>query len=67
MKIYLLGIAKEYGFNIQEYTYSTLEEAMKSFERYKDFYFRALIEIDYSTKKPKRKLIKKIIGGKEVK
>lgn len=67
MKIYLLGIAKEYGFNIQEYTYSTLEEAMKSFERYKDFYFRALIEINYSTKKPKRKLIKKIIGGKEVK
>ena len=66
MKIYLLGIAKEYGFNIQEYTYSTLEEAMKSFERYKDFYFRALIEINYSTKKPKRKLIKKIIGGKEV-
>ena len=67
MKIYLLGIAKEYGFNIQEYTYSTLEEAMKSFERYKDFYFRALIEINYSTKKPKRKVIKKIIGGKEVK
>ena len=67
MKIYLLGIAKEYGFNIQEYTYSTLEEAMKSFERHKDFYFRALIEINYSTKKPKRKLIKKIIGGKEVK
>lgn len=67
MKIYLLGIAKEYGFIIQEYTYSTLEEAMKSFERYKDFYFRALIEINYSTKKPKRKLIKKIIDGKEVK
>lgn len=67
MKIYLLGIAKEYGFNIQEYTYSTLEEAMKSFERYKDFYFRALREINYSTKKPKRKLIKKIIAGKEVK
>ena len=67
MKIYLLGIAKEYGFNIQEYTYSTLEEAMKSFERYKDFYLRALIEINYSTKKPKRKLIKKIIAGKEVK
>ena len=67
MKIYLLGIAKEYGVNIQEYTYSTLEEAMKSFERYKDFYFRALIEINYSTKKPKRKLIKKIIAGKEVK
>lgn len=67
MKIYLLGIAKEYGFNIQEYTYNTLEEAMKSFERYKDFYFRALIEINYSTKKSKHKLIKKIIDGKEVK
>ena len=67
MKIYLLGIAKEYGFNIQEYTYSTLEEGMKSFERYKDFYFRALIEINYSTKKPKSKLIKKIIDVKEVK
>ena len=67
MKIYLVGVAKEYGFNIQEYTYSTLEEAMKSFERYKDFYFRALIEINYSTKKPTHKLLRKFIAGKEVK
>ena len=67
MKIYLVGVAKKYGFDIQEYTYSTLEEAMKSFERYKDFYFRAIVEVDYSTKKPKRKLLRKFIDGKEVK
>ena len=67
MKIYLLGIAKEYGFNIQEYTYSTLEEAMKSFERYKDFYFRAIVEVDHSKKKPTHKLLRKFIAGKEVK
>ena len=33
MKIYLLGIAKEYGFNIQEYTYNTLKKTKKNFER----------------------------------
>ena len=67
MKIYLLGIAKEYGFIIQEYTYNTLEEAMKSFEKYKDFYFRAIVEVDHSKKKPTRKLLRKFIAGKEVK
>lgn len=67
MKIYLVGVAKEYGFNIQEFVYHNLEEATKSFEKYKDFYFRAIVEVDHSKKKPKRKLIKKIIGGKEVK
>ena len=36
MKIYLVGVAKEYGFNIQEYSYSTLEEAMKSLEQGSD-------------------------------
>lgn len=67
MKIYLVGVAKKYGFDIQEYTYSTLEEAMKSFERYKDFYFRAIVEVDHSKKKPTRKLLRKFIAGKEVK
>lgn len=67
MKIYLVGVAKKYGFDIQEYTYSTLEEAMKSFERYKDFYFRAIVEVDHSKKKPTRKLLRKFIGGNEVK
>lgn len=67
MKIYLVAIAKEYGFNIQEHAYDTLEEAMKSFEKYKDFYFRALVEMNCSTRRPTRKLVKKIIAGKEVK
>jgi hypothetical protein len=66
MKIYLVGIAKEYGSNINEFTYQTLEDATKSFEKYKDFYFRALVEIDYSRKKPAHKLLKKFIAGKEV-
>ena len=33
MKIYLVAIAKEYGFNILEYSYDTLEEAMVRFEK----------------------------------
>lgn len=65
MKFYKVAIAKEYGWNIIEYTYQTLEDAMKSFEKYKDFYFRALVEIDYSKKKPTHKLLKKIINGEE--
>ena len=64
MKIYLLGIAKEYGFNIQEFVYHNLEEATKSFERYKDFYFRAIVEVDHSKKKPTHKLIKKSSLGR---
>ena len=67
MKIYLVGVAKEYGFNIQEFVYHDLEEATKSFERYKDFYFRAIVEVDHSKKKPTHKLLRKFIAGKEVK
>lgn len=66
MKIYLVAIAKEYGFNILEYTYDTLEEAMERFEKYNDFYFRALVEVKYSSRRTNRKLIKKFIDGKEV-
>lgn len=66
MKIYLVGVAKEYGFDIHESVYYTLEEAMKSFEKYKDFYFRAIVEVDHSKKKPTRKLLRKFIAGKEV-
>ena len=64
MKFYRVAIAKEYGSLILEYTYQTLEDAMKSFEKYKDFYFRALVEIDYSRKKPVHKLLEKYIDGK---
>lgn len=67
MKIYIVGIAKEYGSNIIEYSYRTLEDATNSFEKYKDFYFRALVEIDYSKKRPAHKLLKKFIAGKEAK
>lgn len=65
MKFYRVAIAKEYGSLILEYTYQTLEDAMKSFEKYKDFYFRALVEINYSRKKPIHKLLKKFINGEE--
>jgi hypothetical protein len=66
MKFYKVAIAKEYGSLILEYTYQTLEDATNSFEKYKDFYFRALVEIDCSKKKPTRKLLRKYINGKDV-
>ena len=66
MKFYKVAIAKEYGWDIIEYTWQTLEDAINDFEKYKDFYFRALVEIDYSKKKPVHKLLKKFIAGKEV-
>ena len=64
MKVYIVAIAKEYGCLITEQTYRTLEDATNSFEKYKDFYFRALKEIDYSRKKPVHRLLKKYIDGK---
>ena len=43
------------------------EEVVSLFKKYKDFYFRAIVEVDHSKKKPTRKLLRKFIAGKEVK
>lgn len=67
MKIYVVAIAKQYGDRIQEHYFKTLDDATDSFKKYKDFYFRAIKEINYLKTKTKHILLEKYINGEKVK